>query len=44
MCRDLGYLPFRKFGRRGGQWPECGRMAVHNFAAAVILLFRFGIS
>jgi len=43
VCCDLSYLPVRKFSRGGGRWPECGSIAVHNFAAVVILLFRFWI-
>ena len=41
--RDLSHLPFRKFSRGGGQWPKCGCLAPHNFAAGIVVLFRFGV-
>ena len=43
VCRDISYLPFRKFSHGDGQCPECDCMATHNFAAVVLLRFRFGL-
>ena len=41
--RDHCYLPFREHSRCGWRWPKSDRMAAHNFAAVVILRFRYGI-